>query len=27
LLKRFSEVIVERLDATQVQLLKLTKES
>lgn len=26
LLKRFSEVIVQRLDATQVQLLKLTKE-
>ena len=27
LLKRFSEVIVQRLDATQVQLLKLTKET
>lgn len=26
LLKRFSEVIVQRLDATQVQLLRLTKE-
>lgn len=27
LLKRFAEVIVQRLDATQVQLLKATKES
>ena len=27
LLKRFAEVIVQRLDATQVQLLKMTKES
>jgi CRP/FNR family transcriptional regulator, cyclic AMP receptor protein len=27
LLKRFSEVIVQRLDATQVQLLKATRES
>lgn len=27
MLKRFAEVIVQRLDATQVQLLKLTKES
>jgi CRP/FNR family cyclic AMP-dependent transcriptional regulator len=27
LLKRFAEVIVQRLDATQVQLLKVTKES
>ncbi|MGB7436198.1 MAG: cyclic nucleotide-binding domain-containing protein [Candidatus Acidiferrum sp.] len=26
LLRRFAEVIVQRLDATQVQLLKLTKE-
>lgn len=27
LLKRFAEVIVQRLDATQVRLLKVTKES
>lgn len=27
LLKRFAQVIVQRLDATQVQLLKLTKDS
>jgi len=27
LLKRFSEVIVQRLDATQVQLLKVTRDS